>query len=115
MGANCAHPFCDEMMKTIETIRQQLALGLFELSLHAVMRTVERNISNEEICEAGAAAIIIEDYPDDKYSPSCLILGFTLDDRPLHLQVSCASAEFVKIITVYEPDPKQWINFVQRR
>jgi hypothetical protein len=25
----------------------------------------------------GSRAEIIEDYPDDKYGPSCLILGFT--------------------------------------
>ena len=27
----------------------------------------------------------IEDYPNDKYDPSCLILGFTRSRRPLHI------------------------------
>lgn len=38
--------------------------------------------------EAVAHGNIIEDYPDDKYGPSCLILGFTLAGRPLHSQCS---------------------------
>ena len=62
-------------MKTLETLRQQLSRGEFEFSRHAFRRAVERNISEMEIRQAGANAKIIEDYPDDKYSPSCLLLG----------------------------------------
>jgi Domain of unknown function (DUF4258) len=102
-------------MKTIEIIRQQLGHGDFEFSRHAFKRTIERNISELEIQEAGENAIIIESYPADKYSPSCLLLGMTANDRPLHLQVSQAETELVKIITIYEPDPDQWINLMDRR
>jgi hypothetical protein len=102
-------------MKTIEVIRQQLMAGAFGFSRHAQQRMLERNISDREIQEAGAEAIIIESHPDDKYSPSCLLLGFTGRDRPLHLQVSQSESEFVKIVTIYEPDPEQWINLVERR
>jgi len=76
---------------------------------------VERNISETEIRQAGANAKIIEDYPDDKYSPSCLLLGFTEGGRPLHIQVSYVDADLVKIITLYEPDEGEWIDFAQRR
>lgn len=75
-------------MKSLETIRQQLMQGEFEFSRHAFKRAVERNISELEISQAGAQSQIIEDYPDDKYSPSCLLLGFTGEGRPIHLQVS---------------------------
>jgi hypothetical protein len=34
-------------------------------------------ISVQEIREAIAVGEVIEDYPNDKYGPSCLILGFT--------------------------------------
>ncbi len=64
-------------MKTLQEIQRQLSAGLFVFSHHAFKRAVERNISDSEIMEAGNDIIIIEDYPDDKYSPSCLILGFT--------------------------------------
>ena len=76
---------------------------------------MERNISDQEIRQAGIQANVIEDYPEDKYSPSCLLLGFTQTGRPLHIQVSLAETELVKIITIYEPDPNEWLNYSQRR
>ena len=102
-------------MKTLEKVRSQLSTGEFEFSRHALKRVVERNIGDQEIRQAGMQANIIADYPDDKYSPSCLLLGFTTTGRPLHIQVSLAEAELVKIITIYEPDPSEWINYSQRR
>ena len=102
-------------MKTLEMLCQQLSQGEFELSRHAFRRAVERNISETEIRQAGANAEIIEDYPDDKYSPSCLLLGFTEEERPLHIQVSYVDSDLVKIITLYEPDEGEWIDFAQRR
>lgn len=102
-------------MKTLETLRQQLAQGEFEFSRHAFRRAVERNIGETEIRQAGANAEVVEKYPDDKYSPSCLLLRFTENGRPLHIQVSYVDSELVKIITLYEPDEFEWINFSQRR
>ena len=102
-------------MKSITEICHQLSQGEFEFSRHAFKRAVERNISDQEIREAGSEARIIEDYPDDKYSPSCLLLGFTTGQRPLHLQVSRAETLLVKIITLYEPDEKEWIDYEQRK
>jgi hypothetical protein len=92
-----------------------LATGEFEFSRHAFKRVVERDITSLEIRQAGEQATIIENYPDDKYSPSCLLLGFTIASRALHIQVSLAETELVKIITLYDPDPAEWINFSQRR
>ena len=102
-------------MKTILVIQQQLAAGQFEFSRHAFRRAVERNISEQEIREAGAKVEVIEDYPDDKYSPSSLLLGFTTVGRPLHFQVSFAESDTTKIITIYEPDPNAWIEYRKRR
>ena len=102
-------------MKTLGGIRRQLASGEFEFSRHAFKRAVERNISELEIEQAGTKAVIIEDYPDDKYSPSCLLLGFTETERPLHLQISYADTELVRIITLYEPDETEWYDCTHRR
>jgi hypothetical protein len=103
------------IVKTFEQIRQQLTAGEFEFTRHALRRAVERNISEPEICQAAGNAGIIEDYPDDKYAPSCLVLGFTLKNRPLHLQVSYADTDKVRLITLYQPDPNEWIDFSKRR
>ena len=102
-------------MKPLAEIQRQLAAGEFEFSRHAFRRVIERNIRESEIQEAGVLAEVIEDYPEDKYSPSALLLGFTAAGRPLHLQVSFAAADRVKIITIYEPDAKEWIENRKRR
>jgi len=60
------------------------------------------------------AQLLIEDYPDDKYSPSALLLGFTAGGRPLHFQVSFAETDLTKIITIYEPDPNEWVDYRRR-
>jgi len=102
-------------MKTFAEICRQLSAGEFEFSRHAFKRAVERNISNDEITHLSENAELIENYPEDKFSPSCLILGFTHKNRPLHIQVSFADTPMVRIITLYEPDPEEWIEFRKRR
>ena len=77
------------------------------------MRRIHRKISHEEIETILLTGEIIEDYPDDKYSPSCLICGCTESGRMLHCQVSYP--ETVVIITCYEPDPGEWIDGKIRR
>ncbi len=102
-------------MKTLAQVQRELAAGQFEFSRHAFRRAVERNISDREIAEAGASAEVIEEYPDDKYSPSTLVLGFTAVGSPLHIQVSLADAKLTRIITIYRPDPNRWIELRRRR
>ena len=92
----------------------QLATGKFEFSRHAFRRVVERNFSEQEIREAGTNAALIEDYPEDKYSPSALLLGFTAAGRPLHFQVSFGETELTKIITIYGPNPNEWVDYRRR-
>jgi hypothetical protein len=102
-------------MITLDEIRQRLVAGTFEFSRHAFKRVVERNISERDIREAGRHASIIENYPDDKYAPSCLLLGFTDAGRPLHIQVSYIESDMLKIITIYQPDPGEWYDYSRRR
>lgn len=102
-------------MKSLQEIQRQLHAGDFEFARHAFKRAIERNISEVEIKEASVSMEVIEDYPDDKYSPSCLLLGFTQESRILHIQVSRIESDVVRIITLYEPDPMQWIDYRKRR
>jgi hypothetical protein len=102
-------------MKTLPEIQRQLALGEYEFSRHAFRRVVERNITEQEIREAGAKAEVVENYPQDKYSPSALLLGFSEAGRALHFQVSFGDAQLTKIITIYEPDTNDWIENRKRR
>ncbi|MBD2360740.1 DUF4258 domain-containing protein [Anabaena minutissima FACHB-250] len=97
-------------------IRRKIADDQFEFSKHAVNQSILRGVHVQEIKEAISNGQVIEDYPDDKYSPSCLISGLTKANRPLHIHCSYPSRPLVKIITVYEPNSNLWINdFTQRR
>jgi len=99
----------------IEELRQKFAQDAFEFSKHATDQALLRNILVDEIREAAQTAEIIEDYPDDKYGPSCLLLGFTSAGRPLHIQCSYPSRPLLKIITVYEPSESEWMEYRKRR
>ena len=101
-------------MTILSGIRTKIRNGQFEFSRHATDQSIIHQIQVQEIREAIDECEIIEDYPNDKYGPSCLILGFTRSRRPLHIQCSYPSRPLIKIITLYEPDPLQWINFKLR-
>jgi len=102
-------------MLAVEEIRERLISGHYVLSRHALRRMVERNISDDMIRRAGASVSIIEDYPDDKYSPSCLVLGF-VETEPLHLQVTRNATSNVLIITLYIPTLMHWeMGYTRRR
>ena len=99
----------------IEEIREKISAGLFEFSKHAVDQSIVRRVTVQDLSEAVAAGEIIEDYPDDKYGPSCLLLGYTRAGRPLHIQCSYPSRPLIKVITLYEPDASLWIDFKVRK
>ncbi len=103
-------------MNLLEGIRDKILHRQYEFSKHAVDQSIVRQISVAELEQAiSDRPEVIEDYPDDKYGPSCLILGFTTAGRPLHLQCSYPSRPVIKIITLYEPDPALWDNFRIRK
>lgn len=102
-------------MDLIEEIRAKFTRDEFEFSKHATDQSILREIRVQEMREAVSAGEIIEDYPDDKYGPSCLILGFTLANRPIHLQCSHPTRPMLKVITVYEPNPAEWLDYRVRR
>lgn len=103
-------------MSLLHDIRAKVGLRQYEFSKHAVDQTFIRKISVTELEEAILnRSDVIEDYPEDKYGPSCLILGFTFRNRPLHIQCSYPVRPLLKIITVYEPDPRLWLDWRTRR
>ena len=102
-------------MSDLDEIRTKIRNWQFELSLHATSQSIIRRITMQEVREAVEVCEILEDYPEDKYGPSCLILGFTKAKRPLHIQCSYPSRPLLKLITLYEPDPRRWIDLKIRR
>ena len=98
---------------TIEEIRENVQIGKYRFSDHAIKRMLKRSIDRSEIVDVIMSGEIIEDYPDDKYSPSFLIYGKTQEGRDIHVQIS--SPPFCVVITIYEPDPNEWIEYKIRR
>ena len=100
----------------IPDIQDKIRRRHYELSRHAVDQGIKRDLSIAEIEEALLGTCeLIEDYPDDTYGPSCLILGFPKAGRPVHVLSSYPSRPLLKIITLYEPDPADWIDHRIRR
>jgi hypothetical protein len=103
-------------MALLDDIRMKIAARQYEFSKHAVDQTIVRGIGVAELEEAiSNRSEVIEDYPEDKYGPSCLVLGFTTGGRPLHIQCSYPSRPLIKIVTVYEPDPDLWVDLRVRK
>lgn len=98
-------------MSLLNDIREKIARRDYEYSKHAVDQSIVHNVSVSELEEVLLGACeVIEDYPDDKYGPSCLILGVTETGRPLHVQITHSIRLLIRVITVYQPDPRLWID-----
>ncbi|MFH1023897.1 MAG: DUF4258 domain-containing protein [Planctomycetota bacterium] len=103
-------------MNALDGIRGKIGLRQYEFSKHAVDQSIVRGIRVAEVEGAFAGTCeVVEDYPDDKYGSSCLILGFTRAHRPLHIQCSYPSRPLIRVVTLYEPDSDLWIDFRTRR
>jgi len=89
-----------------DALKQAFQNKTYTLTDHASDRAAKRRVRSPEIEQAVLFGEVIEDYPDDKYGPSCLILGYTENKRPLHVQVSYPNK--IKVITVYEPSLDDW-------
>ena len=83
------------------------SLDKIAVTKHARIRLEERGIRMDDIVKAIGNGEIIKEYSDDKPLPSCLILGKSMEDKPLHLVIS-RDEEFIYLITAYFPDSKQW-------
>lgn len=97
----------------IADVRRTFVENKFRYTKHGTEQRINRHITGEEIKQASLTGEIIESYPTDKYGPSCLVYGKTDRGRPLHVQT--ALLPMVSIVTVYEPDPGQWIDNRKRR
>lgn len=90
----------------IESIRRLCEPNSIQWSLHALKRMRERRITSDEVIGCIQTGEIIEEYPDDRPLPSCLIYGVVVT-RNLHTVVG-SSDTMISIITAYEPDPDEW-------
>ncbi len=91
----------------IEGIKEKVSQGRYIISFTHTEKLRQRRMKAEDIERAIQTGAIIEDYPEDRRGPSCLILGF-VGKRLLHVVCGRLDAEEILIITAYEPDPTEW-------
>jgi hypothetical protein len=104
------------MSRIVEGIQEKIRERRYEFSRHAVDQSILRAITIAEFEEALLGKCeLIEDYPDDKYGPACLVSGFTAAGRSLHAVMSYPGQGTVKVITLYEPNSAVWIDHRRRR
>ena len=82
---------------------------------HVNMRMENRFISRQRILSSIDRFEIIEDYPDDKYLPSCLV--FSMHENVTFHILFALDVQYknVRIVTVYRPDPGIWEKDLKRR
>ena len=97
----------------LQKIRNYIRNDQFIITNHARTRMFERNISTDIIKWIAINGEIIEEYLDDAPYPSSLILGYW-NEEPFHLVIA-QSEDHARIITVYQPDEKKWIDYRKRK
>ena len=83
---------------------------------HARQEAENDNLRLDEIYWSVNHGELIENYPDDKPFPSCLIVGITPNNDPIHSVWAYNSQKQIAIlITVYRPDSDKWIDGRERK
>lgn len=100
----------------ITDIQSAVRMGYLRITDHADEEARNDNLSYDEILFSVLMGKIIEDYPDDKPYPSCLIYGNTFENEPVHtVWAYNGETKYAVLITVYRPDPSRWINWQRRK
>ncbi|MFP3910208.1 MAG: DUF4258 domain-containing protein [Halobacteriota archaeon] len=105
-------------MGMVEEIKRAVAVNRYNITSHAKreMMPERDDISEKELVEAILDGEIIEDYPNDKPCPSCLVFGRTRERRPIHAVCALSKEDDIAIIiTAYEPDLNRWVDYRYRR
>ena len=96
----------------IETIRN----NRIRITDHADEEAENDQLTFDEIYFSVFNGEIIENYPDDKPYPSCLIYGQNFSGDPIHsVWAFNEKSQWAVLITVYRPDITRWINWRERR
>lgn len=91
----------------IDDLRKICVLENIEITIHAAKRLEQRDISINDVISCIKEGEIIAQYPDDYPYPSCLILGFSMKQKYIHVVIG-SNLETIWIITAYYPDLNKW-------
>jgi hypothetical protein len=101
-----------DITKIIEAIRA----NRIRITDHADEEAEADKLTFDEIYFSVLHGEVIENYPTEKPYPNCLIYGQTFSGDPVHsVWAYNESNKWAVLITVYRPDPNQWIDWRKRR
>lgn len=96
-------------MDFLELARAKAALKLLFLP-HAIrqMSHPDRRLTAVDVRAVIEHGSLIKEYPEDVRGHSGLLLGWTVDKRPIHV-VCAPKTDYLAVITAYIPDKKAWV------
>ena len=83
-------------------------------SAHCLERMQERDISIEDVGKCIQSGEIIENYPDDFPNPSCLVFGYNISGKVIHVVVG-TDQTYLYIITAYYPNTDKFMEDLKTR
>ena len=98
----------------INLIKDYVNTRKIDWTKHCLNRLSQRNISILDVKTAINNGKILEYYYEDYPYPSCLIVGYSIQHKILHI-VCGISNDFVHIITAYLPDSNKWEEDMKTR
>ena len=99
----------------ISDIVDAVRSGRIRITDHADEEAQNDMLSYEEIFFSVFRGKLIENYPEDKPYPSCLVYGRTFRDEPVHsVWAYNEETRWAVLIMVYRPHPARWINWQER-
>jgi len=100
----------------IEDIVDAIRGHRIRITDHADEEAQADRLSFDEVFISVFQGEIVEEYPNDKPFPSCLIYGETFSGEPVHsVWAYNQENQWAVLITVYRPDPERWIDWRTRR
>ena len=103
-----------EDLLNIEIIKEYIKTRKIDWTKHCLNRLNQRDISISDVKTAINNGSIIEYYYNDYPYPSCLILGYELNNKVLHI-VCGMTDDLVHMITAYYPSADKWEEDMKTR
>jgi hypothetical protein len=104
------------MSETLAAMHPLVARREVRSSNHGYDELADDGILVGDVLSGLAAAVVVEDYPDDPRGSSVLVLQRGADGRPIHVvwAIAAGSSTPAVMVTAYRPDPTRWSSDCMR-
>ena len=91
-------------------IKNEINKQTYEISIHADEERIADGLTMTEIEDVLLNCEMLEEYPDDPRGESCLVVGFTNTNIPVHVVCGKNNSGNLFLITVYIPSMPKWLD-----